>query len=172
MQWSRGDRGNVEDARGRPGARAIPLGIGGVVVLLALSWATGTDFLSLLTSPEITSPSAGDTSGPVKGSPQEERMVDFVDAVASDVQDAWTQLLGGRYERTRVVLFRDSTASACGQADAATGPFYCPGDRKVYLDLAFFDELSRRFGAPGDFAKAYVIAQEFGHHVQNLLGIM
>jgi predicted metalloprotease len=98
-------------------------------------------------------------------------MVDFVDAVANDVQGAWEQLLGGRYKRTRVVLFRDSIDSACGQAEAATGPFYCPSDRKVYLDLGFFDELSRRFGAPGDFAKAYVIAHELGHHVQHLLGL-
>lgn len=171
MQWTPGDRGNVEDQRGRSGSRAIPLGIGGVVVLLALSWATGTDFLSLLTSPQTAPTSAGDASGPVKGSPEEERMVDFVDAVANDVQGAWEQLAGGRYERTRVVLFRDSIESACGQAKAATGPFYCASDRKVYLDLGFFDELSRRFGAPGDFAKAYVIAHELGHHVQHLFGL-
>ncbi len=97
-------------------------------------------------------------------------MVDFVDAVAGDTQDAWQQLLGDRYERTRVVLFRDAIQSGCGGADSATGPFYCPADHKVYLDLGFFNELSRRFGAPGDFAQAYVVAHEFGHHVQNLLG--
>jgi len=98
-------------------------------------------------------------------------MVDMVDAVAKDAQDTWSQLLGSRYERTRVVLFRDSIDSACGYAEAATGPFYCPSDRKVYLDLGFFDELSRRFGAPGDFAQAYVITHELGHHVQTLLGV-
>ena len=98
-------------------------------------------------------------------------MVDFVDAVTNDAQSTWAQLLGGRYQRTQVVLFRDVVQSACGTADAATGPFYCPGDQKVYLDLGFFDELSQRFGAPGDFAQAYVITHEIGHHVQNLLGL-
>jgi predicted metalloprotease len=98
-------------------------------------------------------------------------MVDFVDAVADDIQNTWGQVLGGRYERTQVVLFRDAVQSACGSASAASGPFYCPGDRKVYLDLGFFDELSQRFGAPGDFAQAYVIAHEFAHHVQNLMDL-
>jgi predicted metalloprotease len=99
-------------------------------------------------------------------------MVDFVDAVTEDAQKAWERVLGNRYERTRVVLFRDAIQSACGFAEAATGPFYCPGDRKVYLDLGFFRELSERFGAPGDFAQGYVITHEVGHHVQNLLGYM
>ena len=147
----------------------VPLGIGGVVVLLALSWVTGTDFLSLLGGGESIESPAADSS-PAPSTPQEERMVDFVDAVAGDTQSAWTELLGARYQPTRVVLFRDAIQSACGSAEAATGPFYCPGDRKVYLDLGFFDELDQRFGAPGDFAQAYVIAHEFGHHVQNLLG--
>jgi predicted metalloprotease len=98
-------------------------------------------------------------------------MVDFVDAVAGDVQTAWQQVLGNDYQPTRVVLFRDAINSACGFAEAATGPFYCPGDRRVYLDLGFFHDLSQRLGAPGDFAQAYVIAHEFGHHVQNLLGL-
>src|SRR5205823_14103778 len=111
------------------------------------------------------------TTGQVQTNPREERLVDFVDAVAGDTQSTWEQLLGNRYQRTRVVLFRDAIQSACGAAQSATGPFYCPGDRKVYLDLGFFDELASRFGAPGDFAEAYVIAHEFGHHVQNLLGI-
>jgi predicted metalloprotease len=94
----------------------------------------------------------------------------MVGAVARDTQATWASLMGGRYEETKVVLFRDSIDSACGAADAATGPFYCPSDHKVYLDLSFFDELGRRFGAPGEFAQAYVVAHEFGHHVQNLLG--
>jgi predicted metalloprotease len=111
------------------------------------------------------------TQGRVQSTPQEERMVDFVDAVANDVQGMWGQTLGGRYERTHVVLFRDSIESACGAAESATGPFYCPSDGKVYLDVGFFDELTRRFGAPGDFAKAYVIAHELGHHVQHLLDL-
>jgi predicted metalloprotease len=98
-------------------------------------------------------------------------MVDFVDAVATDTQDVWQRVLGGRYQQTRVVLFRDAIQSACGFAESATGPFYCPADQRVYLDLGFFADLDRQLGAPGDFAQAYVIAHEFGHHVQHLLGI-
>ena len=94
-----------------------------------------------------------------------------MDAVAADTQDTWERALGGRYQRTTVVLFRDAVESACGFAQAATGPFYCPADRKVYLDLGFFDDLARKLDAPGDFAQAYVIAHEFGHHVQNILGL-
>jgi predicted metalloprotease len=149
----------------------IPMGIGGVVVLLVLSWATGIDFTSLIgTDTGAPSSATADSSAPLQTTPEEERMVDFVDAVAGDVQDTWQQILGSRYEPTRVVLFRDVFASGCGTAESATGPFYCPSDHKVYLDLGFFRELSQRFGAPGDFAQAYVVAHEFGHHVQNLLG--
>ena len=169
MRWTLGDRSNIEDMRGRSG-RAVPLGIGGFVILLLLSWATGTDFLSLFTQQGSPSQTVG-TTGDRTSTPAEERMVDLVDAVTSDVQSTWAQLLGSRYRRTQVVLFRDAIQSACGSADAATGPFYCPGDQKVYLDLGFFDELSKRFGAPGNFADAYVIAHEMGHHVQNLMGI-
>jgi predicted metalloprotease len=150
--------------------RVGSIGIGGFLVLLLLSWATGTDFLSLLGGGGGTSPGSVATTGELRTTPEEERLVDFVDAVAKDTQDTWAQLLGGRYQHTQVVLFRDAIESACGLAQSATGPFYCPTDHKVYLDLGFFNELSRRFGAPGDFAEAYVIAHEFGHHVQNLLG--
>jgi predicted metalloprotease len=111
------------------------------------------------------------TSGTVSASPDEEKLVNMVDAVAADVQRTWTEQLGDRYPATKVVLFRDSIQSACGYAGAVSGPFYCPGDRKVYLDLSFFEELKRRFGAPGDFAEAYVLAHEIGHHVQNVTGI-
>ena len=173
MQWTPGDRSNIDDARGRSGGgfRALPIGIGGFVVLLLLSWVTGTDFLSLFSGQGSGPSQTVGTSGEVKSTPAEERMVDFVDTVTNDAQDTWTKILGARYQRTRVTVFRDSIESACGYAQSATGPFYCPGDRKVYLDLGFFDDLSRRFGAPGDFAQAYVIAHELGHHVQNLMGI-
>jgi predicted metalloprotease len=172
MRWTAGDRGNIEDMRGRSGMgiRAGGLGIGGVLLLLVLSWATGVDFLSLLGGGGAPPSASVGTSGTTASSPAEERLVDFVDAVTGDVQSSWEQLLGGRYEPTRTVLFRDAIQSACGFAQSATGPFYCPGDHRVYLDLGFFDELRQRFGAPGDFAQAYVLAHEFGHHVQSLLG--
>lgn len=148
------------------------LGIGGVLILLLLSYFTGVDFLSLFSGgggPAAPSERVG-TSGPVETSPAEEKLVDFVDAVMRDAQNTWGDLVEG-YEPTRAVLFRDAIQSACGFAQSATGPFYCPGDRKVYLDLGFFDELQSRFGAGGDFAQAYVLAHELGHHVQNLTGI-
>jgi predicted metalloprotease len=171
MRWTPGDRGDIEDMRGRSGGTAIPLGIGGFLVLLVLSWVSGTNLFSLLGT-DSTSPSQTvGTSGQVNSSPAEEREVDFVGAVMRDVQDTWQQALGSRYQPTHVVLFRDAIQSACGSAQSATGPFYCPQDAKVYLDLSFFKELSDRFGAPGDFAQAYVIAHELGHHVQNLLGL-
>ena len=173
MRWTPGDGRNIEDRRhSGMGMRAGGLGVGGLLVLLLLSWTTGVDFLSLFggaTSPAPTE-TVG-TSGRVNASPEEERTVGMVDAVVGDAQDMWQDLLGGRYQRTTAVLFRDATQSACGFAQSATGPFYCPADRKVYLDLGFFDELHRRFGAPGDFAQAYVLAHEIGHHVQTVTGI-
>jgi len=176
MRWSRGDRRNVEDLRGRSGmgVRAgLPLGLGGVLILLLFSWLTGTDFLSLLGGGEVAVPPSASvpSAGRAGTSPDEERLVDFVDAVMGDAQGTWQQLLGERYQPTRVRLFRDVIQSACGTAESASGPFYCPGDRFVYLDLGFFDELRERFGAPGEFAQAYVVAHELGHHVQTLLGI-
>jgi predicted metalloprotease len=172
MKWTPGDRSNIEDMRGRSGFGGVGrIGLGGFLLLLVLSWASGTNLFQLLGTGSPDQGAAVGTGGEVKSSPQEERMVDFVDAVTNDAQDTWAGLLGDRYERTRVVLFRDSIQSACGFAESATGPFYCPGDHKVYLDLGFFDELARRFGAPGDFAQAYVIAHELGHHVQNLTGL-
>jgi uncharacterized protein len=173
MRWTPGDRGDIEDMRGRSsfGGGAIPLGLGGFVVLLLLSWVSGTNLFTLLGTDAGQPSSTTGTSGQVPTTPAEERLVDFVDAVMKDAQDMWAAKLGGRYERTRVVLFRDAIDSACGLAQSATGPFYCPSDHKVYLDLGFFDELARRFGAPGDFAEAYVITHELGHHVQNLLGL-
>jgi uncharacterized protein len=174
MQWSSGNRGDIEDMRGRSGFGAVHLGIGGFLVLLVLSWLSGTNLFSLLgTDTQAPTQSVGTTGmgGQVASSPAEERLVDFVGAVTKDAQDTWSELLGSRYQRTKVTLFRDSIQSACGFAQSATGPFYCPEDRQVYLDLGFFNELSRRLGAPGDFAQAYVITHELGHHVQNLLGL-
>lgn len=175
MRWTPGDRSDIEDMRGASGGGGfgmVPLGIGGFVIVALLSMFTGVNFFSILGggSPSSSAAPVG-TSGKTTASPGEERTVDMVDAVARDTQGTWQDLLGSRYQPTRVVLFRDSIQSACGFAQSATGPFYCPGDRKVYLDLSFFEELTQRFGAPGDFAQAYVLAHEIGHHIQNLEGI-
>jgi uncharacterized protein len=176
MKWTSGDRSNIEDARGGSGGmgmRAGGLGLGGLLLVLVLSWATGIDFLSLIggdgtgVPPSANVPSS---APPSSTSPAEEKAVDMVDAVMEDAQTTWQQILGNRYQPTTAVLFRDAYQSGCGFAQAATGPFYCPADHKVYLDLGFFRELQERFGAPGDFARAYVIAHELGHHVQSLLG--
>jgi uncharacterized protein len=173
MRWTPGDRSNIEDYRGRSGIgmKAGGLGIGGVLVLLLLSWATGVDFLSLVGGGGGQTETVGTSGTTVATSPEEEKLVDYVDAVMADTQDTWEKLLGNRYEPTKARLFRDAIQSACGFAQSASGPFYCPGDRYVYLDLGFFSELRNRFGASGDFAEAYVLAHEIGHHVQNLLGI-
>jgi len=171
MRWS-ANRGDIRDLRGRSGMRVgAPLGIGGLLMLVFLSWITGADFLSLVGGgvPEPTE-TVGTGGGPVSTTPEEERMVDFVGAVANDAQNTWERLLGDRYQRTQITLFRDAVQSGCGMGQSATGPFYCPADGLVYLDLGFFDELRSRFGAPGDFAQAYVVAHEIAHHVQNLLG--
>ncbi|MBP7572193.1 MAG: neutral zinc metallopeptidase, partial [Acidobacteria bacterium] len=141
MRWTRGDRGNIEDLRGGGGFRGVrgglPIGIGGIVIILLLSWFTGTDLLSLLGGGGAGLPPSAsvEEGGPVASSPEEEKLVDMVDAVVGDVQRTWTGLLGNQYQPTRLVVFRDAIQSACGFAESASGPFYCPGDRKVYLDL-------------------------------------
>ena len=172
MRWTSGDRSNIEDRRGMSGMGIGGLGLGGLLIALLLSWFTGVDFVSLLNSGvDSAPPGATGTAGRVDATPEEERLVDMVDAVMDDAQETWQQLLRGRYQETRVVLFRDAIQSACGFAQSATGPFYCPADRKVYLDLGFFEELTTKIGAPGDFAQAYVLAHEVGHHVQTVTGI-
>jgi predicted metalloprotease len=177
MKWSSGDRSNIEDVRGSSGGgmglRTGGLGVGGLLLALVLSWATGIDFLSLLGGGGAGVPPSADVqpSGPpAKTTAAEESAVDMVDAVMADAQSTWEQVLGNRYQRTTAVVFRDSYPSGCGYAQSATGPFYCPADHQVYLDLGFIGELQSRFGAPGDFARAYVIAHELGHHVQTLMG--
>ena len=173
MRWTPGHTSrNVEDRRGQTVRRGATIGLGGLILLVVLSFLTGQDFLSLMgPSPEqVLVPSSGQ-SGPAASSPQEEQLVQFVSFVLDDAQATWTKLLGGRYREAKLVLFRDQTSSGCGFGEAATGPFYCPADEKVYIDLGFYDELRRRLGAPGDFAQAYVLAHEIGHHVQKVLGI-
>ena len=169
MRWTPGNRGNIQDVRGRSGGgMGVPLGIGGVLILLVGSWLTGVNLFDVVGSGGATDVVA---ERPVNASPEEERLVDFVDAVMGDIQHTWSQKISD-YQPTRAVLFRDSIQSACGLSSAASGPFYCPSDRKVYLDLSFFDDLHRKLGAPGDFAQAYVLAHEVGHHIQNIVGTL
>jgi uncharacterized protein len=174
MRWSPGHRSaNVEDRRGGGGRfirGAGGMGIGTLVILLILSLVFKRDFFSLVGAGGV--PPAPETAAgpPAETTPEEERLVSFVSFVLDDAQTVWQQQMGSSYRPAKLVLFRDAVQSACGFAESATGPFYCPGDEKVYIDLGFYEELQQRFGAPGDFAQAYVLAHEIGHHVQNLLG--
>jgi predicted metalloprotease len=146
MRWTRGDRSNVDDVRGGGGGGGvgIPLGIGGVLVLLVGSWLTGVNLFDIVGGGAATDVVA---DRPAVSSPEEEKMVDFVDAVMGDIQSTWSAKLGS-YQPTRAVLFRDSIQSACGLSSSATGPFYCPADRKVYLDLAFSGRSIRSSARP------------------------
>ena len=166
---------NIEDRRGMGPARIGKggLGIGTIVLALAVGYFTGVNpltILNLLTGVQsMTETSAPSESGPV-GAPQDQ-LGRFASVVLADTETTWRNLLGPQYEDPRMVLFSGAVQSACGTTSSAVGPFYCPNDRRVYLDLAFFDEMAHRFGATGDFAQAYVIAHEVGHHVQNLFGV-
>jgi hypothetical protein len=146
------------------------LGLGTLVILVVLSLIFKRDFLSLATSGGMDTGAETAAGPPAETTPEEERLVSFVSFVLDDAQGVWQQQLGASYRPATLVLFRDAVQSACGFAESATGPFYCPADEKVYIDLGFYQELQQRFGAPGDFAQAYVLAHEIGHHVQNLLG--
>ena len=174
MRWSPGQRSaNVEDRRGGGGRfirGAGGMGAGTLVILLILSLIFKRDFFSLVGAGGVD-PGAETAAGPpAETTPEEERLVKFVSFVLDDAQKVWQQQLGSSYRPAKLVLFRDAVQSACGFAESATGPFYCPGDERVYIDLGFYEDLQRRFGAPGDFAQAYVLAHEIGHHVQNVLG--
>lgn len=188
MKWDdKGPSADLEDRRGESsgggggfrlgGGR---LGIGGFLVLLVLSVVFKTDLTGALGGgggdvappPQGAAP-AGPTAPPAQTTAQEEQLVKFMSFVLDDAQDNWAQIFqagGAQYTRARLVLFRDQVNTGCGGAQSASGPFYCPADQKVYIDLGFYDELRRRFGAPGDFAQAYVLSHEIGHHIQNLLG--
>ncbi|MGP1683060.1 MAG: KPN_02809 family neutral zinc metallopeptidase [Giesbergeria sp.] len=178
MRWE-GNResDNVEDRRGSGGGMPVfggrSIGIGTIVVALLGGWAFGINPLTILGLLSAGSP-AQVQQGPAQRPPADDKMARFVSTVLADTEDVWTDVLrqqGGTYQKPHLVLFRGSTPTACGTGQAAMGPFYCPGDRKVYIDLGFYQTLRDRLGAPGDFAQAYVIAHEVGHHVQNLLGI-
>ena len=184
MRWTRGERSeNVEDRRDESSGAGFPmgasvshLGIGGFLLLLVLSAVFGQNFFSILEDGSNTSVNVDPTERDIskRSSPQDEELVDFVSFVLDDVQHTWTRelpKLGQQYHDAKLVLFTDAIRSGCGFAQSAMGPFYCPIDHKVYIDLGFYNELKNRFGAPGDFAQAYVIAHEIGHHIQNLMGI-
>ncbi len=178
MKWE-GNRqsDNVEDRRGSGssggsmGGRSI--GIGSIAIALVVSYFLGVSPMTVL---NVLSGGSAPTSqqAPAQKPPADDRMAQFVSTVLGDTEDVWSKVFtdgGATYQHPKLVLFRGATATACGQGQAAMGPFYCPADQKVYIDLGFYETLKNQLGAPGDFAQAYVIAHEVGHHVQNLLGI-
>ena len=183
MKWE-GNResDNVEDRRdgggggsggGFLGGRSI--GIGTIVVALLGGWVFGINPLTIINMLSGGAPPAQvQQQTPAQRPPADDRMAKFVSTVLADTEDVWKDVFakgGATYKEPRLVLFRGATQTACGQGQAAMGPFYCPGDQKVYIDLGFYETLTKRLGAPGEFAQAYVVAHEVGHHVQNLLGI-
>jgi predicted metalloprotease len=174
MRWTRGGSNtNIIDRRGQRGIGG-PLGVGGGLIGLILALIFGGDILGGGDPGIETTTAGGDVGAPVSESAEEAERREFVTFVLNDVQDVWRQTLpkyGDQYRDAKLVLFREATRSGCGVGQAGMGPFYCPLDERAYLDLSFFDELHSRFGANGDFAQAYVIAHEIGHHVQHILGI-
>ena len=175
MQWrGRRESGNVEDMRGGGfGGRGIALGGIGTVIVVVIGLLLGQNPLDLLQAVNQGQPQQEQTA-PVASSAEEDEAAQFVKIVLADNEDVWHKLFdeqGMQYQEPKLVLFRDAVESGCGQASSTVGPFYCPADQKMYIDLSFYDELKNRFSAPGDFAMAYVIAHENGHHIQNLLGI-
>jgi predicted metalloprotease len=183
MKWTPGGTSDdIEDRRAEGGGGGFQfggmhLGIGGALILLVLSLVFKQNFFALLGNGGGTSaPSSAARNHPNTARDQQERpLVQFVSFVLDDTQKTWEQVLPQQSERpyrhAKLVLFRNYTQSGCGGAESATGPFYCPDDEKVYIDLGFYDELSQRFGAPGQFAQAYVLAHEIGHHVQKIIGV-
>lgn len=178
MRWTPGGESpNIEDRRGQGGGGfgGMRIGLGGAAVLLVLSLLFHRNFFALLGAGDGTTTPTDSAAATVEQTPAEAHEVQFVSFVLDDVQRTWAQILpkefGVQYQDAKLVLFRGAVNSGCGVAQSAMGPFYCPADQKVYLDLGFFDELRNRFGAAGDFAEAYVLAHELGHHVQHLLGV-
>ena len=174
MRWTRGGSSeNLEDRRGvRIGRTGMGVGLGGVVILGLLSLLTGQNFLALLGPLSEMTSQTTTQEGPIESTPEEDERVQFVSFVLDDAQATWAKLLPGRNRPAKLVLFREMVQSGCGTAQSAMGPFYCPLDEKAYIDLGFYQDLRTRFGAKGgDFAQAYVLAHELGHHVQHVLGV-
>ena len=181
MKWEGGrESGNVEDVRGRGGGPGIRLGggrgigLGTVAIALVAGWIFGINPMTIL---GLLSGGGGVPAvqqAPAQRPPAEDQLARFVSVVLADTEDVWNaqfRAAGAAYREPKLVLFTGAVPTACGQGAAAMGPFYCPGDQKVYIDLGFYDTMKTRLGAPGDFAQAYVIAHEVGHHVQNLMGV-
>ena len=179
MRWNDFRRSeNVEDAGSGGGfGGGFKIGGGALIAIVVISLLLGKNPLDVLALLETAAPPTAQVpaGAPARAPAQNDPQVDFVRAILGDTEDFWTAELakrGGRYQPPKLTLFQGQVASACGLASAAMGPFYCPPDQRVYLDLRFFQDLTQRFGAPGEFARAYVIAHEVGHHVQNQLGLM
>lgn len=175
MKWeNRRQSDNVEDRRSSGGPRRVAMGGGlGMLLIVVVVALLGGDPMALLEQLDTSGGASYEQTG-APTSAEEDELAAFVGVVLADTEDVWTELMreqGKVYQQPKLVLFSGQVQSACGFGSAASGPFYCPGDRNVYIDLVFYKELKQRFGAPGDFAQAYVIAHEVGHHVQNLLGI-
>ena len=178
MKWQRGTRNDdVVDVRGRkaPAGRIAAGGVGVAILVVVVSQLIGVDISGLFGGGGPSSPSQqSSTPEPPKGDDAEAEMVDFIRFVMKDIQDTFEiefKAMGREYRRAKLFVFRDVIDTACGRSSSAIGPFYCPGDEQAYIDLSFFRELKARFGAPGDFAQAYVLAHEIGHHLQTLLGV-
>lgn len=169
MRWQgRRESGNVEDRRGMAGPVAVGGGIIGIIVLLFNLFTGGDVDIS-----QIQAPGGSGAPMSTEARAKEDEMARFVKVVLAETEDVWHKVFsdnGAQYQEPTLVLFNGAVQSACGSASSASGPFYCPGDHKLYIDLSFYDELSQRFGAPGDFAMAYVVSHEVGHHIQTLLG--
>jgi uncharacterized protein len=170
MRWQgRRESSNVEDRRGTVPRKLVGGGLGTLVIIL-LVWILGGNPLQFLNNMQVDTQTSEST---YQSSPEENELKHFVSVVLAETEDVWGAILKKQnmtYEQPKLVIYNNQVESACGLSGSATGPFYCPGDKKLYLDLSFFDELKKRFDAPGDFAIAYVVAHEVGHHIQNLLG--
>ncbi|MBU1174826.1 MAG: zinc metallopeptidase [Alphaproteobacteria bacterium] len=196
MKWrGRKQSSNIEDRRGQsgggfgggfsgmpggsrmriPGGRAGTGSIGLIVAIVIIGMLLGVNPMELLSGSVPSGPSAGSSTSQPTQNAAEDELADFVGVVVKETEDMWAKVFADNsmsYSEPVVVLYSGQTSSGCGVADAATGPFYCPNDQKIYIDLSFYEQLRRQFGAPGDFAQAYVIAHEIGHHVQNLTGVL
>ena len=173
MRWQRGRRStNVDDRRGRTTRRAVAGGGVGMIILAVIAMFLGVDPRTVMQiGGQLT---GGQQTQQAPPSPEQDQEAEFVKVVLADTEDTWHPIfkqMGREYVEPTLVLFSGATQSACGYADSAMGPFYCPGDQQVYIDLNFYQEMKNKFGAPGDFAQAYVVAHEVGHHVQTILGI-